>query len=99
MQDREKRPERPGLHHRVDRPQSTAPAALRTPCRDCWPGGPSSRPLCHAHEGAEAEKGSPSNTESPMKSTFLSLSAGLAHACCFQVASHSKGRVPHSSSP
>lgn len=50
---------------------------------------PASAPLCHAHEGAEAEKGSPSNTASPMKSTFLSQPAGLAHACCFQVASHS----------
>lgn len=26
--------------------------------------------------------------------TFLSPSAGLAHACCFQVASHGKGPVP-----
>lgn len=61
---------------------------LRQPCWDCWPQGPCPRPLCHAHEGAEAEKGSPSNTESPMKSTFLSQSAGLAQACCFRVASH-----------
>lgn len=30
---------------------------------------------------------------------FVSQSAGLAHACCFPVASHSKGPVRHSLSP
>lgn len=76
---------RAALHLGVDLPHLIA----RPPCRDCWPRSPRPGPLCDAHERAEAEKGSPSNTESPKKSTFLSQPAGLAQACCFQVASHS----------
>lgn len=77
---------RAALHLGTDLPATLERTAARL---GLSPRGPRPRPLCHAHEGAWAEKECPSNPESLMKSTFLSQPAGLAQACCFQVASHS----------
>lgn len=57
-----------GLHLGVDPPHLSAPPPARL---GPSPPGPRPRPLCHAHEGSAAEKGSPRAAESPMKSTFF----------------------------